>query len=53
MMTGGSVAARAERNVGTRDDELLERAASGDRDAFDEFREQLAAPDLLSYEMVA
>ena len=29
------MAARAERSVGTREDELLERAASGDRDAFD------------------
>jgi RNA polymerase sigma-70 factor, ECF subfamily len=35
MMSGGLVAERAERTTGVRDGELLERAASGDRDAFD------------------
>jgi RNA polymerase sigma-70 factor (ECF subfamily) len=35
MTTGGLVAARAEQAIGTRDGALLERAAAGDRDAFD------------------
>jgi RNA polymerase sigma-70 factor (ECF subfamily) len=34
-MTGGSVAARAERAIGVNEIELLGLAASGDRDAFD------------------
>jgi RNA polymerase sigma-70 factor, ECF subfamily len=34
-MSGGLVAERAERTTGVRDGELLGRAASGDRDAFD------------------
>jgi RNA polymerase sigma-70 factor (ECF subfamily) len=36
MMTGEWVAARAEVSTGVRDGELLERAASGDHDAFEE-----------------
>jgi RNA polymerase sigma-70 factor (ECF subfamily) len=35
MMAGGSVVGRAEALVPTRDGALLERAAAGDRDAFD------------------
>jgi RNA polymerase sigma-70 factor (ECF subfamily) len=35
MMSGGLVAERAERTTVDRDGELLERAAAGDRDAFD------------------